>query len=126
MKKTITKTVTETQSFCDHCGKPVVYSEQGCIVCGKLACHECFHTHLTELRLDQFPAFWPPLKGLPRFDAYACKGCSNKITRRFHAVKGKTERINAQCKGWFKWYCSQIETLVKWQNKAAKNNAQKT
>ncbi len=121
VKTTVTKTVTEEQTLCDHCGKLVIYSEQACIVCGKCACHECFHKNLIELELGKFPKFWPPLESLPGFHAYACVDCSNKLTRRFIAVKSKTERHNEQCKRWHAWYLEQIKILNEWKDKAEKN-----
>lgn len=124
MKKTITKTVTETETFCDHCGNLVTYSEQACIVCGKFACHECFHTHLVVLELNQFPKFWPVNSSMPTFHAYSCPTCSNKITRRFAAVKSRTDHYNEQCKQWHKWYLEQIEVLRIWKDQAEKNHSQ--
>lgn len=113
MKKTVTKTVTETQTLCDHCGKELIYSEQACIVCRKCACHDCFLTHLVELRLDKFPKFWPPTAGIKSFHAYACPTCSNAVTRRFAAVKRTLAKRNAQCEAWHHWYLKEIEALSK-------------
>lgn len=120
MKTIVTKTVTETQTLCDHCGKPIIYSEQACIVCGKCACHECFHDKLVEMRLYKFPRFWPPNNGLPHFDAYACKGCSNKITRLFDTLRKRTEKHNYQCNEWHNWYLKQIKLLNELKEKAEK------
>lgn len=117
MRTTVTKTVTEEQIICDHCGKPVIYSEQSCVVCGKAACHECVHQHLVELSFQGFPKFWPVLASVPTFHAYACVTCRNKLTRRFAAVKAKTDRANAQCAKWHLWYLKQIEILNKWKPK---------
>ena len=118
MKKLITKTITAEQSFCDHCGKEVIYSEQVCIVCGKVACHECSHERLVRLELTEFPKFWPPLQSLPTFLAYACTKCSNKITRRFDWLKAKTQKRSAACEEWYKWYVEQIACLNQWRDKA--------
>lgn len=124
MKTTITKTVTETQTLCDHCGKPVIYSEQSCIVCGKCACHECFTEQLVVMELDKFPKFWPVNASMPTFHAYACVQCSNKLTRRFGEVKSRTDRLNSQCEGWYKWYLGQIELMNEWKENAEKRHAQ--
>lgn len=121
MKTIVTKTVTETQTLCDHCGKVIIYSEQACLVCGRCACHECFHTCLLTLELETFPKFWPLDASLPTFHSYACPGCKNKLTRRFSALKSKTERCNDQCQRWHSWYLAQIKLLNEWKDKADKH-----
>jgi len=122
MRTTITKTVQSEQINCDHCGKEVVYSAQACIVCGQYACNDCFQEKLTCLDLEKFPKFWPPLQSIPTFHAYACKTCSNKITRRFNALAGLTARRNEQCERWHRWYLKQIKLLLEWQAKADKKH----
>jgi len=119
MKKTITKTITETATFCDHCGKQVHYSEQLCVVCGKAACNACFADKLDTLKLDSFPKFWPPSLGV-HFHAYACHGCANEITELFNEVKSKTAKANAQCLEWERWYRDSVLRLNKLQEQAEK------
>ena len=120
MRKNVEKTVTETQTFCDHCGNPVVYSEQACVVCGKVACHDCFPDKLVTLRLDQFPKFWPVNTGMDVFDSYSCPTCSNEITQLFSEVKSLTEERNKICHGWYRWYFDSINKLNKLRHDAEK------
>jgi len=47
------------------------------------------------------------------FDAYACPTCTNKLTRKFNAVKRMTAKRNEQCKAWHRWYLKQVNDLNK-------------
>lgn len=81
MKTTKTETVETVQIICDHCGEPVHYSGNQCIVCGKHACEKCFiyKLRVLEIKGPRFEGLWHYQPDVPSVEA--CPGCENSITK---------------------------------------------
>lgn len=124
MKTKVTITKDETKITCDHCGAEVVYSGSFCIVCGRHFCSTCYATKVncidlcSSVGLPKFPKFYPFNVGIQTFHAYACKACSNKITRRVAEIGKLTQERNENCRQWYEWHRDALRELNEWKEKA--------
>ena len=86
-----TKQVTVTETLCDECGKPTVFANTFCIVCGKYFCQLCDKRVFYDFKT---PAYFH-LSGYGSCQSpyvRACPGCKSEITVGMKRLKEIVER----------------------------------
>jgi hypothetical protein len=80
-----TKQITVREILCDDCGKPVQFSGQYCIVCGKHFCQLCDKMIFLDFDGPKYLMLTHFAPDVPR--CRACPTCKSEITRGIKALK---------------------------------------
>lgn len=84
-----TKQITVTETLCDVCGAPTIYSGQYCIVCGKHVCQKCDNLRFLDVQGPKYFMLTDYAPDVPR--CRACPNCHNEITRGITKLKARVE-----------------------------------